>query len=114
MDMTNEVKNIITKLDMSYEDIRIILLNATCEVEQELWEINTNMLTFPVKLNKNELHDLIEYFFLTEHDEGVYVTMYENKNVIVVECDHNPGFLMLVLTSLVIITAFILLLMVIL
>jgi len=113
MNMTNEIKNIITKLDTNYEDVRIILTNATCEVEQEIWEVDTNKLTFSSKLNKNELHDLIEYFFLTEYDEGVYVSMYENKNIIVVECDHSPVSLMLALISLVVIATFILLLIVI-
>lgn len=111
MDMTSEVKNIITKLDIDYEDIRLILLNATDEIEQEVWQVDKNRLNFPTELNKDELHELIEYFFLTEYDEGVYITMYDNRNIIVVECDHNPGFLMLVLTSLVIIAAAILLLM---
>lgn len=97
MNIPTNIQDILTKEKMTYDQIRQVLINATKEVEQEIWEVDTKILNFPVNLNVNELHDLIEFFFLNEYDEGVYIRMYEIDNIINVECDHNSPFFMLAL-----------------
>jgi hypothetical protein len=109
MNIPKEVSNILIKEQMSYEEIRQILLNATKEVEQEIWEIDSNLLTFPIELNDNELHELIDYFFQTEYDDGVIVNMYRCENIITVECSHGPVPLLTVFAFIIVIIAVILL-----
>lgn len=107
MDIPTNIQDIIDKENTTYDEIRKIIINATKEVEQEMWEVDTKLLSFPVKLSSNELHHLIEFFFLHEYDEGVYVHMYETDGIINVECDHNSAFFMLALIGIFAIGVFI-------
>lgn len=97
MDIPTNIQNIIVKENTTYDEIRKVIINATKEVEQEMWEVDTKLLSFPVKLTTDELFHLIEFFFLHEYDEGVYVHIYETDGIINVECDHNSAFFMLAL-----------------
>lgn len=87
MDIPSSIEKIIVKEGINYQELRQIIINAITEVDQEVWEIKIDMLTFPVKLNKNELYEFIQFFFLYEYDEAVYVSIYSSDNKITVECD---------------------------
>jgi hypothetical protein len=87
MEYPSVIEKIILKEGATYEELRDIVINTLQEVDQEVWEIDMNILKFPVPLNENEIFEFIEFLFLQEYDKAVYVHIFPNENNITIECD---------------------------
>lgn len=99
MEYPKAVEKIILKEGSTYDELKQIIVDSLKEIDQEVWEIEIETLMFPVKLSEDELFELIEFFFLNEYDQAVYVNIYSSEGKINIECDRHFGGFMLALTA---------------
>jgi len=92
------IEEIITKEGVPYKELKEIIMNATVAVDDNSWNVTKDKLVFPVELNKEEIFELVEYYFLEAFDNAVYLDMYYSPTEFHVEGDKHYGIFMLALT----------------
>jgi len=99
MQIPHYIEQTIQKQGVPYKDLSEIISNAVVTLDDDTRKIITKNLTFPVPMTNEELFEFIEFYFLYEFDEAVYLDMYATTGEISIQTDKHFGGFMLALVG---------------
>ncbi|MEG2053216.1 MAG: hypothetical protein RRZ92_04660 [Bacilli bacterium] len=108
MIIPNDISKILTKLNISYDDIKERILSSIYKSEDEENEISITALKLLVPFERDELFKIIEFVLEKELNTTAYINIFDD-DIIYIEFSKKFSILILILSITISITIFTLL-----